>query len=88
MQRIEENNRMGKTEISSRNYRYQGIFHSKIGTIMDRSGMDLTEAKYIKKRYQEYTKLYQKNPKNLNDPDKHDGVIIHLVSDILEYKVK
>ena len=55
---------------------------------MDRSGMDLTEAKYIKKRYQEYTKLYQKNPKNLNDPDKHDGVIIHLVSDILEYKVK
>ena len=26
--------------------------------------------------------------KNLNDPDKHDGVITHLVSDILEYKVK
>ena len=32
----------------------------------------------------------QKNipKKDLNDPDKHDGVITHLVSDILEYKVK
>ena len=46
--------------------------------------MDLAEAEYIKNRWQEYTKdLYKKD---LNDPDKHDGVIIHLESDILEVK--
>ena len=38
--------------------------------------MDLTEAKDIKKRLQEYTEeLYKKD---LNDPDNHDGVITHL----------
>ena len=29
--------------------------HTKIGTIKDRNGMDLTEAEDIKKRWQEYT---------------------------------
>ena len=39
----------------------KGIFHSKIGTIKDRNGMDLIEAEDIKKRLQEYTKeLYKK----------------------------
>ena len=39
----------------------KGIFHSKMGTIKDRNGMDLKEAKDIKKRYQEYTEeLYKK----------------------------
>ena len=48
--------------------------------------MDLTEAEDTKKRWQEYTEeLYKKD---LNDPDNHDGVIAHLESDILEYKVK
>ena len=48
--------------------------------------MDLTEAEDIKKRWQEYTEeLYKKD---LNDPDNHDGVIIHLEPDILEYEVK
>ena len=48
--------------------------------------MDLTKAKDIKKRWQEYTEeLYKKG---LNDTDNHDGVITHLKSDILEYKVK
>ena len=47
--------------------------------------MDLTEAEDIKKRWQEYTELYKKD---LNDPDSHDGVIIHLEPDILEYEVK
>ena len=38
--------------------------------------MDLPEAESIKKRWQEYTEeLYKKD---LNDPDKHDGVITHL----------
>ena len=47
--------------------------------------MDLTEAEDIKKRWQEYTELYKKD---LHDPDNHDGVIIHLKPDILEYEVK
>ena len=40
-----------------------------MGTIKDRNGMDLTEAEKIKKRWQEYTKLYKKG---LNDLDNHD----------------
>ena len=52
----------------------------------DRNGMDLKEAEDIKKRWQEYTEeLYKKN---FHDPDDHDAVITHLVSDILECKVK
>ena len=47
--------------------------------------MDLIEVDDIKKRWQEYTELYQKN---LHDPDNHDGVITHLEPDILEWKVK
>ena len=48
--------------------------------------MNLTEAEDIKKRWQEYTEeLYKKD---LNDPDNHDGVIIHLEPDILECEVK
>ena len=44
--------------------------------------MDLTEAEDIKKRWQEYTEeLYKKD---LNDPNKHNGVITHLEPDILE----
>ena len=39
----------------------KGKFHAKIGSINDRSGMDLTEAEDIKKRWQEYTEeLYKK----------------------------
>ena len=47
--------------------------------------MDPTEAEDIKKRWQEYTELYQKY---LHDPNNHDGVITHLEPDILECKVK
>ena len=47
--------------------------------------MDLKEAEYIKKRWQEYTEeLYKKD---LHDPDNHDGVITHLEPDILELRV-
>jgi len=43
--------------------------------------MDLTEAEYIKKIYQEYTEeLYKKD---FHDPDNHDGVITDLEPDIL-----
>ena len=48
--------------------------------------MDLTEAEDIKKRWQEYTgELYKKE---LHYQDNHDGVIVHLVPDILECVVK
>ena len=44
-----------------------------MGSIMDRNGMDLTEAEDIKKMWQEYTEeLYTKD---LHDPENHDGVI-------------
>ena len=44
-----------------------------MGTIKDRNGMDLKEAKDIKKRWQEYTEeLYKKD---LQNPDNHDVVI-------------
>ena len=57
-----------------------------MGLIKDRNGMDLTEAEDIKKRWQEYTEeLYRKD---LNDLDKHNGVITHLEPDILECEVK
>ena len=66
----------------------KGIFHSKMGSIKHRNGMDLTEAEDIKKRWQEYTEeLYKKD---LHDQDNHDGVITHthLEPDILECEVK
>ena len=53
---IEENNRMGKTRDIFKKIRdSKGIFHAKMGTIKGRRGMDLTEAEYIKKSWQEYT---------------------------------
>ena len=54
-------------------------------SIKDRSGMDLTEAEDIKKRWKEYTELYKKD---LHNPDNHDGVIIQLEPDILECEVR
>ena len=56
-----------------------------MGTIKDRTGMDLTEAEDIKKRWQEDTELYKKD---LTVPDDHDGVITHLEPDIPECEVK
>jgi len=52
----EENNRMGKTRALFKKIRdTKGTFHSKMGSIKDRNGMDLTEAEDIKKGWQEYT---------------------------------
>ena len=77
---------MGKTRDLFKKIRdTKGTFHAKMGTIKDKNGMDLKEAEYIKKRWQEYTELHKKD---LHDPDNHDGVITHLESDILEYEVK
>ena len=68
---------MGKTrDLFKKSTGTKGTFHAKMGTIKDRNGMDLTEAKYTKKRWQEYTEeLYKKD---LHDPDNHDGVITYL----------
>ena len=55
-----------------------------MGTKKDRKILYLTEAEDIKKRWQEYTKLYKKD---LNDPDNHDDVITHPEPDILECEV-
>ena len=70
MQKIEENNRMGKTRDLFKKIRdTKGTFHAKMGLIKGRKGMDLTEAEDIKKRWQEYTEeLYKKE---LHDSDNH-----------------
>ena len=78
---------MGKTRDLFKKIRdTKGTFQAKTGTVKDRNGMDLTEAKDIKQRWQEYREeLYEKALKYL---DNHDGVITHLEPDILECKVK
>ena len=59
---IEENNRMGKIRHLFKKIRdTKGTFHTKMVSIKDRNGMDLTEADDIKKRWQEYAEeLYKK----------------------------
>ena len=77
---------MGKTRDLLKKIRdTKGIFDTKMGTIKYRNGMDLTEAEYIKKRWQQYTEVYKKD---LNDPDDHNGVITYLEPDILECELK
>ena len=73
---------MGKTKDLFKKIRdTKGTFHAKMGSIKDRNGMDLTEAKDIK-RWQEYIdELYKRE---LNDPDNHNNVITHIEPDILE----
>ena len=77
----EENNRMGKTRDLFKKIRdTKGTFHTNMGSIKNRNGMDLTEAEDIKKRWQEYMEdLYKKY---LNDPDNREGVITCLEPDI------
>ena len=72
---IEENNRMGKTKDLFKKIRdTKGTFHSKMGLIKDRNGMDLIETEDTKKRWQEYTEeLYKKT--DLHDPGNHNGMI-------------
>ena len=78
---IEENNRVGKTRDLFKKIRdTKGTFHSKMGTIKDRNGMDLTEAEDIKKGWQEYTEeLYKKDSNDLDVCDhsprvRHSGM--------------
>ena len=78
---------LGNMVVSKKIRDTNGTFHAKTGSIKDRNGMDLTEAEDIKKKWQEYTELYNTH---LHDPDNHDGVITHthLEPDILECEVK
>ena len=57
-----EENKMGKTRDLFKKIRdTKGTFQAKMGSIKDRNGTDLTEAKDVKKRWQEYTEeLYKK----------------------------
>ena len=85
MQEIQENNRLGKTGELFRKIRdIKGTLCANMGTIKYRNGIDLKEARNVK-RWQEYTQeLYN----DLNDLDSHDGVITLLEADILECEVK
>ena len=78
---------MGKTRDLFKKIRdTKGIFHAKMSMVKDTNVMYLTEAEDIKKRWREYIEeLYKRD---LNDPDNHDGVIIHLEPDILKCKLK
>ena len=62
MQRNRGKQKNGKTKDLFKKIRdTKGTYHSKMGSIKDRNGMDLTEAEDIKKRWQEYTEeLYKK----------------------------
>ena len=78
---------MGKTRgLFKKSRDTKGTFHTNMGSIKDRNGMDITEAEDIKKRWQEYTEeLYKKE---LHHPDNYDGVITDLEPNILECEVK
>ena len=52
---------MGKTRDLFKKIRdTKGTFHAKMGSRKDRNDIDPTEAEYIKKRWQKYTKNYGK----------------------------
>ena len=57
-----KNNRMKKTRDHFKKIRdIKGTFNAKMISIKDRNGMDLVEAEYFKKSWQEYTEeLYKK----------------------------
>ena len=78
---------MGKTRnLFKKTRNTKGTFHVKMVTIKNRNCMDLTEAEYIKKKWQEYTEeLYKRGPYDL---DNHNGVITLLQPDILECEGK
>ena len=58
----------------------KGLFHARMGMIKDRNGEDQTVPQEINKRWQEYTELYKKDLKDLNN---HDGVVTNLEPDIM-----
>ena len=82
---IKETVTMGKTRDLFKKIRdTKGTFHAKTGTIKDRNGSDVTEAKDIKQRWQEFTEGLYKT--DFHDLDNHNGVITYLEPDILDVK--
>jgi len=58
---IEENNRIGKTRDLFKKIRdNKGLFHAKMGSIKDRNGMDLTEAKILRRMARLYIRTMKK----------------------------
>ena len=81
-----KSNRVGKTRDLFKKIRdTKGTFHTKMGSIKDRSGRDLTETEILRRHGKNTQKLYKKD---LHDTDNHNGVITHLEPDILECEVK
>ena len=67
---------MGKTRDLFKKMRdTKGMFHAKMGTIKDRSGMDLTET-------EDMARIHRTIQKDLNDPYNHEAVITHLEPEI------
>ena len=61
---------MGKTrDLFNKIGDIMGIFCTRTDMIQDRNSKDLTETEKIKKRWQEYTKLYKKGLNALDNPD-------------------
>ena len=87
MQKIEENNRLGKIRDHVKKIRdTKGIFHAKMGTISIEMVWTKQKLKILRRGGKNTQKNYTK--KDLHDPDYHDGVITHLEPDILECEVK
>ena len=83
---MEENNIIEKTTDLFKKIRdTKRTLHAKMSSIKGRCGMDLTEAEDVKKRWQEYIELYEKD---LHDPENHNDVMTHLEPGILECEVK
>ena len=68
---IEVFNRNWSNSLKLKGYpkKNKGLVHAKMGSIMDRNGIDITEAEDIKKKWQEYTEEVYK--KDNHDPDNH-----------------
>ena len=82
-----QNKRMGKRrDLFKKTGNIKGTFHTRMGTIKERNGKDLTEAEKIKKTWQKYTE--QLYTKDLNDPGNHNGAVTHIEPDPLECEVK
>ena len=87
MQRNRGKQQNGKDQRSlQENQRYQRNISCKGGHNKGQRQHGPNKSKDFKKTWQEYTE--ELNKKGLSDPDKHNGVIIHLQPDILECEVK
>ena len=78
---------MGKTRDCFKKMRdTKRTFQAKTSTIKDRNGTDLTEAEDIEKQV---ARIHRRTvQEDLNDPDNHDGVVIHLEPNNLECEVQ